>query len=101
MTAGHNPVLRGALDAALNSRDPMDARDGAAIALARVYADAIDADSARLAVLGPQLTAVLVELGMTPKARAAIVGKGTGASGAPKGKSALDELRERREQRTR
>ena len=43
------------------------------VALAKRYAAAIDEDPAMLARLGRQLLAVLVELRMTPKARAGVI----------------------------
>ena len=49
------------------------------------------------AVVGPKLLATLAELQMTPKARAGVI-QGGGAANA--GKSALDELRARRANRT-
>ncbi len=66
--------------------------DDAAVALARSYARALDADPAALAKVGHRFLEVLVELGMTPKARASVMKGGT-----PPAKSTLDELRERRE----
>lgn len=51
-------------------------------------------DTTVLASLGPKLLAALAELGMTPKARAAVIGKG--APGDGPGRSALDAARERR-----
>lgn len=48
------------------------------------------------ALIGPKLLAALEQLNLTPKARSAVV-KGGGGDAS---KSALDELRERREQRT-
>jgi hypothetical protein len=77
--------------------------DTAAMRLAESYAAAIDdaADKGEaLDKLGPKLLAALVELGMTPKARAAAA-KG-GPTNADSGKrSSLDELRERRDRRAR
>ena len=70
--------------------------DGAAVQLAKTYADAVDAGE-DLHRVGPLLLAVLVELGMTPKARAAVAKGGTSAQPA----SPLDELRERRRARQR
>lgn len=68
--------------------------DAAAVALARSYARALDADSANLAKVGHRFLEVLVELGMTPKARAAVL---KGEKAPPR--SPLDELRARREQK--
>jgi len=77
--------------------------DGAVVELAKVYAAAIDAPpcscdrcpTGDLAKLGPQLLAVLESLGMTPRGRAAVLGKG-GAPRDPAPRSALDEARARR-----
>ena len=68
--------------------------DAAAVALARTYARALDADQAALPKGGHRFLEVLVELGMTPKARAAVM-KGEKAPT----KSPLDELRARRERK--
>lgn len=72
---------------------PLDGRDVAAIELARYQAAAID-DGEPLDKLGPQLLATLDALGLTPKARKAVV-KGAGGEQ----RSPLDELRERRNRR--
>jgi hypothetical protein len=70
-------------------------RDGAAVALARQYARAIDTDPSLLWRLGPRLLEVLVELGMTPRARQAVVsGKGGASSDGDSG--ARDERQQRR-----
>lgn len=70
-------------------------RDVGAVRLAEFYAEGIDADPAQLGKLGPALLAVLESLAMTPKGRAAVLGKGGGGRDhAPKSKA--DELRERR-----
>lgn len=69
--------------------------DAAAVALARQLAAAIDADERQgvaLAELSSKLLAVLVQLGLTPAARARVA-RG-GASGGP---SRLDILRARRQ----
>ena len=52
-------------------------------------------EQAVLGELGPKLVAVLVELGMTPRARAGVTGKGGGA-GDNGGGTKADELRARR-----
>ncbi len=70
--------------------------DKAAVALATEYAARIDADG-DLSRLGPALLACLESLGMTPKGRAAIAGKGAQDSGPTS--SPLDEVRKRREAR--
>lgn len=61
--------------------------DSAAAALAERYAADIDTDPDQLRDLGPRLLATLIELGATPKARAA--GKG----GANAGQGTLAALR--------
>lgn len=72
----------------------LDQVDGAAVQLAREYAQAIDAGSA-LDVLGPKMLSVLESLGMSPRARAAI----TKEANRDAGPSPLDELRARRDAR--
>jgi len=77
--------------------------DAAAMRLAESYAKAIDdaSDKAEaLDKLGPKLLAALVELGMTPRARAAAT-KGGPKDAGDSNRSSLDELRERRERRAR
>src|SRR5262245_28632603 len=68
--------------------------DGAAVALARLYARMIDADPSAIEKLGTQYLSVLVQLGMTPKARGGDIRSDPVATG-PAGR-ALDELRDRR-----
>src|SRR6266545_371031 len=71
--------------------------DKAAERLAERYAAALDSaedPEAALEKLGPKLLACLAELGMTPKARYAVV-KGGPADGSTR-RSALDELRAKR-----
>jgi hypothetical protein len=58
-----------------------ETRDGAAVALARQYARAIDADPTLLWRVGPRLLDVLVELKMTPRARQAVVKGGAAGDG--------------------
>jgi hypothetical protein len=82
-----------AIETALSSL-PLTPADDAAKALARQYASAIDDDPDVLAKVGPQFLAVLVELGLTPKARAAVAG----GQSAPTN-SKLDELRAQRAKR--
>ena len=94
-------TLAEALAEALRSV-PVRPEDAAVVALARCYAAVVDAAAtaeaqAVLAELGPKLLAVLVELGMTPRARAAVLGKGSPARRGERTK--LDELRERGELR--
>jgi hypothetical protein len=72
-------------------------RDSGAVRLASVYAEAIDADPSQLAKLGPLLQSALETLGLTPKARAALTGRGGGPGGAAQ--SELDKHRERRRAR--
>lgn len=81
-----------ALSAALAALDSKP-EDAAAVALARLYAARLDGTNADVVKEGPLLLSALESLGMTPKGRAAIVGKG--AKDAPTG-NRLDELRERR-----
>jgi hypothetical protein len=50
------------------------------------------------AVVGPKLLAALEQLQLTPKARSGVL-QGGGAPDADSGKSALDELRDRRKNR--
>lgn len=60
-------------------------QDAAVVRLAITYAEQLDADPELLVKLGPQFLAVLESLGMTPRARAAIMAKGgrnDGDSGA-------------------
>lgn len=92
MTA-RQPLLD-AVQAALGEleREP---KDVGAVQLARTYAEQIDADPAQLGKLGPGLLAVLEALCMTPRGRAAVLGKGVSPrDNVPKSKA--DELRERR-----
>ncbi|HYD83772.1 MAG TPA: hypothetical protein VEA63_06955 [Opitutus sp.] len=71
--------------------------DEAAVELARTYAASIDANPLMVGQLGGGLKAMLQELGMTPKARADLMG----GKVAPAANPSLDELRARREQRAR
>ena len=70
---------------------PLQASDGAIEELVRSYARKIDSDDRALLLLGRQFTEALVQLGMTPKARAAVKGA------VPPVSSGLDEIRARRE----
>lgn len=96
MTAGNEPSLADAVTAALGSLENKD-RDRGVVRLASVYAEAIDGDPSQLVKLGPGLLAVLDALALTPRSRAALLGKGV-ESGTP-ARSRLDELRERRRAR--
>jgi hypothetical protein len=87
-------VLAAAVNRAARAA-PRTPADAAAVALARLYARTIDADPDQLAKLGPQLLAVLVQLGMTPKAHPATPA-GQPAPAPAGAKSVLDELRARR-----
>ncbi|WP_106538008.1 terminase small subunit [Haloactinopolyspora alba] len=69
--------------------------DGAAVALARVYARQIDDDPSRVDKLGPQMLAVLTQLGMTPKARGGQAEPQAGGDRVDR----VDELRDRRASR--
>ncbi|MGH9252333.1 MAG: terminase small subunit [Acidimicrobiales bacterium] len=64
--------MQTALTAALKDVE-LEAKDGVAVALARTYARTIDADAKALWRLGPRLLEVLIQLRMTPAARAAVV----------------------------
>lgn len=68
-------------------------RDDAAVRLAKHYATLLDggADAVKM---GPAYLACLEALGMTPRARAAIAGKGVAPGGT--GDNPLDRLRARR-----
>lgn len=83
-----------ALDVALASVQTR-AEDAAAVALARRYAEQVDAAPDELAKVGPLLLAALTSLGMTPAGRASVMGKGGDRNDGAR-KSAADELRERR-----
>ncbi|MEZ5411041.1 MAG: hypothetical protein R2761_23625 [Acidimicrobiales bacterium] len=87
--------VRSALESSLPSLSALSPADGAAVELARAYADAIDRDPDELVKLGPKLLDVLGSLLMTPKARAAVA---TGAPELPEG-NPIDALRERRAER--
>jgi hypothetical protein len=71
--------------------------DSGAVRLAVTYAEAIDADRDQLAKLGPGLLSVLEALALTPRARAAVLGKGAPDASA---RTRLDDLRDRRRART-
>jgi hypothetical protein len=94
MTSGASPTLADAVRGALEKLENTPLDEGA-VRLALVYAEAIDDDPAQLAKLGSGLLAVLESLAMTPRARAAVVGKGVSPrDDAPRSK--LDQLRDRR-----
>lgn len=103
-------ALNRALDADASSRD---LRDATIVELARTYAGLLDdadaiedsrADTGKayradvIAQYGPLLQSALVELHMTPRARAAVTAP-KGAGGEPAKRSALDELKARRRAR--
>ena len=96
--APRKPSVARALATALKSA-PIAPADAAAVALAKVYAGALDDadDSEDLARAGRLLLPVLNALGMTPSARGAIT-KGASSEDAPV-TSRLDELRARRRSR--
>lgn len=71
-------------------------KDVGAVRLAMVYAEAIDLLPTEVAKLGPGLLAVLESLGLTPRARAAILGKYRGGGDDAPARTRLDELREQR-----
>lgn len=87
--------LTTALNRALRSL-AIEAEDGAVVELAKHYAAAIDADPSALKGLGPNLLDALAEMGMTPKARKAVV-KGPAKPDGDSDK--ISELRSRREHR--
>lgn len=72
-------LLKTAVNRALSALQ-LAASDLAAAELARHQAAAIDADPAALKRIGPQLLETLSELGLTPKARSAVIRKGTDGS---------------------
>ncbi|MET7989847.1 hypothetical protein ABZU76_02950 [Amycolatopsis sp. NPDC005232] len=73
--------------------------DQAAAQLARAYAAELDGNPEALAKVGPLLLACLESMGMTAKGRAAVLGKGGDRGEGKQRRSALDELRERRDAR--
>lgn len=81
------------LETALRSVETTPA-DAATVELARRYAALIDGEGDLIKV-GPLLLATLTALGMTPKARTAVVPPEGGSSGGSK----ADELRARRARR--
>ena len=88
--------LRERLDDAL-SNTPTSNSDAAAVALARAYADAIDAGGPEaLKELGSRLLTTLDALGMTPLARMTVK---RGTSGGVVADSAGSELEQRRAKR--
>lgn len=95
MTAADTPTLAAAVRAALGTVENTP-QDSGAVRLALTYAEAIDADRDQLAKLGPGLLSVLEALALTPRARAAVLGKGAPSASA---RTPLDQLRERRRAR--
>lgn len=88
-------TLAGALTRALKSVS-LTENDRAAVRLAYKYAREIDAGEP-LSRLGPAYLSVLESLGLTPRARAALTGRGDDKNG--KGHNPLDELRQKRDER--
>jgi hypothetical protein len=86
-----------ALDASLKKSGTVAAEDAAAVALSREYARAIDTDPEMLTKVGARLLEALVQLGMTPQSRAAVL-KGQPPSATA---SKLDELRAHRDRKAR
>lgn len=80
-----------ALDKALETID-LTTGDGTVATLADRYAHVIDNDPLMARQFGPPLLECLRELGLTPKARNAVMGGNASGSGAD---SALDKLRSR------
>lgn len=98
MTAEKGSTLAYAVRDALGDLETLP-KDGGAVRLALVYAQAIDDDPTQLGKLGPGLLAVLESLGMSPRSRAAILGKHRGGVKDAPARSRLDELREQRRAR--
>ena len=102
--AQESRVQERALSDALKAR-PARPEDAAMVAAARRLAQLIDRardtddESAVVVKLAAEYRQTLVQLGLTPAARAAMSGKGAPADAAAP-RSPLDELRKRREQRT-
>lgn len=93
-------VVADALEDALGALT-LRGEDGAAVELARVYARMLDDGTDRADAVGRQFLAVLESLGMTPRARAAVVSKGGGSAERSPVNVKLDELRQRRRVRER
>lgn len=96
MAARSSSAMTSALNRALRAVK-LGPEDAATVALARKYARLIDDDPRFLSQVGRMLLEVLVELRMTPKARAALVkggasDDGNGGSGVDPRESALAEL---------
>jgi hypothetical protein len=85
-----------ALNRALNGVI-LDDRDIAIVELAKHYARSIDRNQDMDWHVGPRLLDALIELGMTPKARASVLHGGPGGKDDGAGDSPLDELRNRRQ----
>lgn len=88
-------ALESALDASLLDLALRPA-DQAVVELARTYARVIDGNVDTLNMVGRAFRETLEQLGMTPKARAALA---TGGPPKPTQPSPLDELRARRAKR--
>jgi len=74
--------------------------DAATVALAQQYAAALDEDPEALAKVGPLFLACLVELRMTPKARAALAKPpGGGGADVSGGETPLQKLRREKDLR--
>lgn len=101
-------TLRNRVDEALQAVD-LQPSDAAAVALARLYADEIDAIDGRaeegdttspgLKEYGPKFLSALDALGLTPKARQARSKTPRGGANALPAHDPADEIRRRREQR--
>lgn len=92
MPVGGTGTLERAFRAALRGGS-FDRADKAVVELARAYAQRIDREPWMLTKLGPALLAALVQLKLTPHARAATKDAVPAAAGL------LDELRARRAKR--
>lgn len=84
------------LDEALEAME-LTEQDRGVVALAKLYAKHLDLFINKTGVNGPKFLEVLRELGMTPRARAAIL-KGKEGND-DNGNSELDELRNKRDSR--
>ncbi|WP_425440491.1 terminase small subunit [Prauserella shujinwangii] len=94
----HSPQVTAELEKALQAMEFTD-KDRAAVAMARRLAVEMDMKLGNGRLTSSKLLEVLVELGMTPKSRAAIAAKSK-EQDQNVGNSKLDELRARRAARS-